>query len=144
MKKGPKVVVDTNVIVSGILTENSYPSKIINAWISGDHFHPVICKSLQNEINEVFKRPNIAKRIPKSQKELKLILGVLFNKAEKVTPIKIEESLFSDSKDHFILELAVSAGANIIVSGDIGILEHLSYREIEFMNPESFCRRIGL
>jgi len=144
MRKRIKVVVDTNVIVSGILTQGTNPSKIIDAWIKGKFFIPVLSKELQEEVNVVFGRPKIQKRFTLSKHELHMLLGILFNKAEKVEPKGTSVKLFADSKDHFLLDLAVFSDAKIIVSGDLGILEHLNYAGIAFLTPEKFCKKLKI
>ncbi|MGK5084850.1 hypothetical protein WDW37_16300 [Bdellovibrionota bacterium FG-1] len=52
--------------------------------------------------------------------------------------------LFSDSKDHFLLELAVTAKAKTIVTGDSGIVGLIKYGEITFQTPEEFCEEMRL
>ncbi len=144
MKKKPKVVIDTNVIVSGILTRNGYSAKIIDAWMTGKYFVPVISNELISEIKEVLQRPKIKNRLSTHPKNIKLILGRLINQSEKITIKKTVDGLFSDSKDHFLLELAVTADAKIIVTGDSGIIQHMKYGEIFFQTPEQFCKKMEI
>ena len=114
MRKKPRVVVDTNVIVSGLLVPGSAPAKIIDAWIAGRGFQPVLSKALIAEVNEVLRRPKIKARLTRKLSPLKVVLGILVNKAVQITPKHLDDGLFSDSKDHFLLELAVTAKARAI------------------------------
>jgi uncharacterized protein len=139
MKRKLRVIVDTNVVISGIISKSSYPAKIVNAWLAGK-FIPVICKTLQEEVNEVIRRSKIRKQEPSGLKDIRKLLGILFNKAEKIKPKKIDLNLDIDQKDHFLLELAVSAGVKIIVSGDEEILTS-SYKGIAFLSPKDFSVR---
>lgn len=141
MKRKIRVVIDTNVIISGIIGSGTYTSKIINTWLERTIFEPFVSKALQEEINNVFARPKLQKIIQINNKDLKIVLGRLFNLSTTIKPKKIENALFSDSKDHFLLELAIAAKADVIVSGDLGILTHFKYENIEFINPEEFCRK---
>ena len=70
MKRKPRAVVDTNVIVSGIISGNGYPARIVDAWLSGE-FEVVISKRLQEEVNEVFNRLKIKIRPDYSAKDVK-------------------------------------------------------------------------
>jgi predicted nucleic acid-binding protein len=36
-----RVVIDTNVVISGILAEGSPPARIVNAWLFGGSFEPL-------------------------------------------------------------------------------------------------------
>lgn len=73
MRKKPNVVVDTNVIVSGLLVSESAPAKIIDAWIAGRAFQPVLSKELIAEVNEVLRRPKIKARLTKKLSQLKVV-----------------------------------------------------------------------
>ncbi len=137
MKRKPRAVVDTNVIVSGIISGNGYPARIVEAWLCGE-FEAVISKRLQEEVNEVFNRLKIKKRPDYSPKDVKKILGTLFNKAEKIKPKSFDIDISLDAKDHFLLELAVSAKADIIVSGDEELLGCVDYKGIKMMSPKDF------
>ncbi|MBF0208363.1 MAG: hypothetical protein HQK53_15910 [Oligoflexia bacterium] len=64
--------------------------------------------------------------------------------SERITPKKITTGLFSDSKDHFLLELAVTVKTKIIITGDSGIIVHLKFWEIVFLTPERFCEEMGI
>lgn len=144
MRKKLRVVVDTNIIVSGLIAPGSYPAKIIDAWIAGRIFQPVVSKELLAEVNEVLQRPKIKVRLLKKQSQIRVIMGILVNKAIMIKSKRLDDGLFSDSKDHFLLELAVTAKAKTIVSGDSGIVGLLKYGEIIFQTPEAFCHEMEL
>jgi len=140
MKEKLRVVVDTNVVVSGLLSKKGFPYEIIIAWINGS-FTPVISKTLQEEINELFKRDKISKRASYNPKEIKQFLGILFNKAERFKPSNIDINILFDVKDLFLLELACSAKADVIVTGDTELLEYADYEGIKFLSPKDFYNR---
>ena len=138
-----RVVVDTNVIVSGLLSGGT-PGKIIEAWMLG-RFTPVISNELKRELNDVIHRPNIKHILGvKGPRNIRTALGALFNKALPVLPKAIDEIVFQDLDDHFLFELAVTAKANIIVTGDKGLLALKQIRGIEILNPAQFCRKLKI
>jgi predicted nucleic acid-binding protein len=94
-----RVVVDTNVVISA-LTAGGTPQKIIQAWITGEFL--------------AFIKPD---------KRRRALLGTLFNQALMVLPQPISEIVFPDENDHFLLELAATAQATIIVTGDKEMLK---------------------
>ena len=138
------VVLDTNIIVSGFLDGDriSYPSKIISAWLTGE-LQVAVSQELQQEVNQVLNKPYI-KRILESQKSIKHILGRLFNKALMVFPKPINEIIFPDKTDHFLLELAVTAKAKIIVTGDKKLLDVKKVQTIQILNPKQFCNQFKI
>lgn len=144
VKKRKLVILDTNIIVSGFLDGDniSYPSRVISAWLVGD-LQVAVSKELKKELNQVLKKPYI-NRILEDQKSIKPILGRLFNKAVMIYPESINEVSFPDEKDHFLLELAVTAKSEIIVTGDKELLNVKKVRNIQILNPKQFCQQFKI
>ena len=55
-----RVVIDTNVIISGLISGKSPPGIIIDSWISRE-FIPVLSESMIEEINLTLQKPKIKK-----------------------------------------------------------------------------------
>ena len=133
-----RVVVDTNVVISA-LTAGGTPQKIIQAWITGE-FLAVMSTELRQEITTVFNRSKFIK----PDKKRRALLGTLFNQALMVLPQPISELVFPDENDHFLLELAVTAQAAIIVTGDKALLNIKKIKGIEILSPQLFCRKLKI
>lgn len=139
-----RAVIDTNVVVSGILSSSdSFPSRILDAWLRREGFYPLISFGLQKEIIEVLRRPKIQKRISDSD-DLEVLLPILFSKAEMVKVKRIQTKAFSDKKDHFLFELALSGQAEVIVTGDGELLQKAKVQEVAIVSPREFCELNGL
>lgn len=138
-----KIVVDTNVIVSALLGA-SFPKKIIAEWLSGQ-LHVVVDDKLKAELNAVLRRPKLRKSL-KSQKQsaIKVIVGTLLNMAETIETKPFPIHSFSDENDHFLLELAISAKAAAIVTGDQEMLKAKRVRGIELLDPKGFCEKFKI
>lgn len=142
-KKRIPVVIDTNVIVSGFLDDSdSYPAKIIDAWLF-DRVLVAISHELKQELNKVFKKPYIVE-VLQNHKSIKSILGRLFNKSLMIAPKSIDEVIFPDETDHFLLEFAVSAKALVIVTGDKRLLNIKRVRGIQILSPKQFCLKFKI
>lgn len=133
-----RAVVDTNVVISA-LTAGGTPQKVIHAWITGE-FLAIMSKELRQEINTVFNRSKFFK----SDRKRRVLLGTLFNQALMVLPQPLDEFVFSDENDHFLLEPAVTGRATFIVTGDKNLLKTKRVRSIEIINPSQFCRRLKI
>jgi len=57
-----RAVLDTNVIVSGVITNNGIPFEILRKWENGE-FVLVVSKLILEEINKVLHYPKIKKGI---------------------------------------------------------------------------------
>lgn len=134
MGKVTKVVIDTNIFVSGFgwsgksrelltLVENK---QIIN-FTSPDIFE---------ELKRVVSYPRL-KFPPKLQSE---ILEFVFFYSEFVEPKKTISLIEKDTDDNRFLECAVEAKADFIISGDPHLLEINEYRGIKLLTVAEFLQ----
>ena len=79
-----RAVLDTNVLVSGLVAEQGPPRQILDAWLEG-LFTLVTSLYLVEELVHVLSYPRIAERVRLDEEELAAILAALLSQAE-VTP----------------------------------------------------------
>ena len=61
-----------------------------------------------------------------------------------VLPKSISEVVFPDKKDHFLLELAITARVQIIVTGDKELLNVKKVKDILIYSPKQFCLKFKI
>jgi putative PIN family toxin of toxin-antitoxin system len=132
--KKVKVVFDTNVWISISL------KKILN-----DEFSQVkqeltvyISKDIISEISKVLLYPKIAEILRKHSVNEKEILRAIIASSKIVEPKIKLHVINEDAQDNKILECALAAGANIIVSGDKHLLELSKFRKARILTPKEF------
>ena len=108
-----RVVVDTNIWIR-ILLAGPVTVRVFEAWSEGK-FQVVLSQPLLDELNEVWQRPRLRKRIPEERAQL--LLRQLRFRAEMVTVTTIPPRC-RDPKDHPVLATAIDGRADAIVSGD--------------------------
>ena len=64
-----KVVLDTNIFLSGLMLPRSLPGKILRAWL-GARFDFVVSEAILEEITRVLSYPKIQKRLEWNEKEI--------------------------------------------------------------------------
>ncbi len=109
-----KVVLDTNVLIDGFKDEYSYQWRIIQEVING---------SVEAFANNQTMRENrlIMDRLI-TDREYRAVLDKFFSQLQPVSnPHRIHA--VSDTEDNKILESAVVAGADYLVTGDAALLE---------------------
>ena len=131
-----RVVVDTNVLISAALKEQSLPSMAVHlATESG-----VLLKSTitEQELFVTLDRPRLAPLIPSRYRDW---LSELLAAAELVT---IAERITGcrDPNDDKFLELAVNGHADLIVSGDADLLTLNPFQGIPIVAPAIFVQRV--
>ena len=106
-----RVVIDTNIIVSGYLGGSL--EAIIVAWKSGK-FTLVVSAAIVDEYLKVLKRPKF--KIERA--ELDDFSALLLDKAEFVIPLEEINAIPADTTDNKFLEAAIAGKVGVIVSGD--------------------------
>ncbi len=130
-----RFVFDTNVLVSALLFEESKPAQ---SFYSALHNGEILLSTdLINEIHEVIYRSKFDRYISNEQRDAFLIALV-----QTGTVVEITEAIdvCRDPKDNMVLELAVSGGADVIVSGDKDLLVLHPFRGISILTPEESIR----
>jgi predicted nucleic acid-binding protein len=78
-----------------------------------------------------------------SPEAVQVILTELIGISDFVNPSKTLRVVSEDAEDDRILECAVEAGANYIITGDIHLLKFIGYRDIKILNAGAFLEEIS-
>ena len=119
LKATPRVVLDTNCIVSALLFSKQKMAWLRYAWQSGE-ITPLVSRDTANELIKVLAYP----KFKLNQAEQSLLLADFLPYAEIVNTIEAPLNLpkLRDSADQMFLSLAVVGKADMLVSGDNDLL----------------------
>lgn len=112
-----KVVLDTNVFVSGLMYPDSVPGRIVSAWREA-RFDLAMSLPQLEEIGRVLAYPKIHGILGWDAERIGLFLKQLFLRAEVVDVGAVEATAPRDRDDLPILQTLVQANADWLVSGD--------------------------
>ena len=132
-----KVVVDTNVVVSGLLF-GGVPGQILTAWSTGA-IQLVISPSILEEYRRVGLE--LSKGREPLVSALETLLAMLTVHAFIVDAPPLDERVCEDPDDDKFLAAAVAANVAVVVSGDKHLLRVSGWRRIEVMKPRQFVDR---
>jgi putative PIN family toxin of toxin-antitoxin system len=130
-----KVVLDTNVVISGIFFSGP-PARIMKAWAEGR-----LRLAVSIEIFEEYRR--VARELQADFPEVDIdpILELVLVGAEISAPRPLPERVCSDPADDKFLACALASGSKVVVSGDKALLRVSGYRGIEVLVPRRFLER---
>ena len=140
-----RIVFDTNVIVSAVLSKKSKPGRILEMVIQGK-FLLVMSPYVWDETKRAFQYPRIVKELKQrdiSPGEIKAFLSILKDLSLTVPGNVAVEAVKDDPLDNPIVACAVEGEADFIVSGDHHLTDLEAYRHIKIVDPETFLRIIG-
>jgi len=131
------VVLDTNVIVSALLSASGPPAEIIRHW-EADQFEVVTSPPLLSELEHALQYPRVKKHLKSSPDEVAALVARFIRVATVVQPRLTLEVVEDDPPDNRVLECAITGGAAYIVSGDKHLLQLREYEEIVVLSPVGF------
>lgn len=133
-----RAVVDPGILVSALLTPGGVPALLVTAWRQGT-FQLIACPTLLTELTDVLLRPKFRGWIDADD-------AVRFIEVVRLTAIMVEdpediEAISRDPDDDYLIALARSSGAHIVVSGDRDLT---SFRDLAppVVTPRAFLATI--
>ena len=123
----PRLVIDTNVFVSGLISGTGSPAKILRAIQNKKVIH-LVSDPIMEEYLRVLEYPRIRRFKKITDAFVADIAAYLIYQTEQVELVS-KIKLSRDPADDVFLETAVDGSANLLVTGDKTDL--LSLREIE-------------
>lgn len=132
------IVLDTNVLLSGIAYPNSTPGKIIAAWRNGG-IDVVLSHYILGELLRVL--PKLNHRLGWSQQQIQDFIDSLAFLANLVEPLPKDEANLRDPDDQPILGTFLASKANYLVTGDKDLLALAN--EYPILTPVGFWQMHG-
>lgn len=134
---GMRVVLDTNVLVSGLAYPQSVPGRIVGLWRQGG-LDVALSRYILDETARVLPRLS---RIKLCAGEVRDLVDSLMFLADVVEPAEEKEPRLRDTADHPVLGTFLAAGASYLITGDKDLLV-LGDRYL-IITPAAFWSRHG-
>ena len=135
-----RIVLDTNVLVSAILSPRSASAQIIGLVLD-DALNLAISRDILDEAYRVVRYPKLVKLMKKhdiTPEEVDDIIDRL-SRIAVVTPGELTLGVVkNDPSDNKILACAVESEADFIISGDRHLTDLKEFQGITIVNPTTF------
>lgn len=136
-----KVVVDTNVLVAGLIGGKGPNREVLRRCLEGE-LQPCVGNALYMEYQDLLNRENIQTLCKQTSVTL---MEFLDGFAQVCTPVDARylwRPNLTDEADNHVVELAIAAGATYIITNNVNDfaraeLKHLGY---EVITPEQILR----
>lgn len=137
-----RVVLDTNVLVSGLAYPASVPGRIITAWRHGS-IEVLLSAYILDELRRVL--PRLAHRHGLSTAEIDDLVDVLSIQAELIEPLQAQDAALRDPDDGPVLGSLMAALAvadvDYLITGDKDLLQLADRYPI--VDPATFWAKHG-
>ena len=134
-----RVVIDTNVVLSGLIKPGSVPGQVLRAWRDGS-FRLVLSEFLIEEIAVTLARPKIQALVPWPAAQIDRFVLELRAFCDVVERAELNFKYPRDPDDIPVLATLIASGADLLVAGGRDLLVLREAYPIE--TPAEFVRRL--
>ena len=135
-----QAIIDTNILVSALIKPEGTVGPVLHR-LRDDDYEIVLSEQLLTELVDVLNRPRIKEKYGLDTKDIETVLALLLLRGRIVSPVE-RIDVCRDPKDNMFLEAALTAEADVIVSGDEDLLVLDSFRSIPVIGPAAFLQMI--
>lgn len=135
-----KVVMDTNSLVSAIGWEGP-PHRLLSACLDG-RLELFVSPALLEELADVLARPKLG--VVAAHPDLPTVLSWLHDPARLVIPKARLDVVTDDPDDNRVIEYALEAGAEAVVTGDNHLPDLRCHGGIVSLRPHEACAWWGI
>lgn len=131
-----RVVIDTNVLISGLLSASSTPALAVDKAVTKAQL--VATTETLRELIAQLQSPKFDRYVPRERRD-----ALLERVASLVEIIDVLQAIRAsrDSEDDKFLEAAVNGRADVIVTGDKDLLDLNPFRGIAILSPAAYIAR---
>ena len=112
-----RIVVDTNVLVSAVLSRDGAAREVLRQCLTGDA-RPLIGNAVYLEYEDVMSREELFARAPISPEERTELLDDVLSACQWINISYLWRPNLRDESDNHLVELAVAGNAAWIVTGN--------------------------
>ena len=131
-----RVVLDVNVWISALLW-GGMPSRILHLFRQ-NKLTIFISESLLQELEITLKRAKFKNQLQKRNHTVEYLISIIQGFSEQCPNISLNIPELRDPKDYHILAAALSANADVLITGDQDLLVLGNFRGILIMKPTDF------
>lgn len=133
MSHAPRLVFDTNILISHLLIPTSLPARAVAKGLQEGQL--IVSDESLGELAEVLSRPKFDRYISLQDRQ---DYFRYFGRVVERVPIIRSVKACRDPKDDMVLELAVNGRASCIITGDQDLLALHPFQSIPIATPAGY------
>jgi len=130
------VVLDTNVLVSSLLSQKSWPAKILDL-ILDDYIQVAYDDRILEEYEEVLARPEL--HIPPAR--MLAVIDHIELSGQFITPKQLSTEGYTDPDDIMFAEVFITSNADALITGNLKHYKPLLKENAVVLSPAQFMAK---
>lgn len=135
-----RVVVDTGILVSGLIRAQGTIGDVLRALRNG-HFVAIYSTAMMVELVDICTRPSFRTKYHIRPDDITTLVNLVRLRGELVIPQRVI-TVCRDPKDDKFLEAALAGQAEILVTGDADLLELHPFEGVAILRPAEFLAKL--
>lgn len=131
-----RIILDTNVFISGVFFLHGPPRQILAAWKSGKVTLVTSAQILDEYVGTLKGLQNKYPAVDATD-----VIDLVFVNSEICPSISLSQRVCEDPDDEMFIACAVTSSTPIIISGDKHLLRVSGYQNIQVLKPRDFVDR---
>ena len=136
-----RVVIDTNLIISGTAKSNTIPHRLLERWRKKE-FLLITSIPILSEIKEVLDRKEIQAHFFLKPEDIRDLIQALSTQTIITSGALEVDIVKDDPDDNKFIAAAVERSASYIISGDRDLLDIGDYEGIKIMEARNFLEDV--
>lgn len=137
-----RVVIDTNVIVSGLISPHGSPAQIITHWLGGA-FTLLFNAAMLDELDDVLHRAWLKERLAHVPNKTTEFLTAVSFLGEEITGYTNVSGQIRDPFDEMFLICSQLGQADFLVTGDQDLLSLDTFYQTRIVTPAQFLNSLS-
>jgi putative PIN family toxin of toxin-antitoxin system len=137
---GYQIVIDTNVLVSALRSRRGASHRLVSL-IGSEKFQVNVSVPLVLEYEYAAK--GLLEELPLNEAEIDQIIDYICQVAARRKVFYLWRPFLKDPKDDMVLEVAVTAGCDVIVTYNKRDFQNVDQFGLQLMTPREFLQEIG-
>lgn len=132
-----RIVLDTNILLSALISPHGAPDVIYRAWQAGK-FNLITSTTQLDELRKASRYPKFKAILQPSR------VGTMINNLQHaiiLDRLNINNVNINDPNDAFLLSMSITGKADYLITGDrkAGLLQLKNIEHTRIMTPSLFC-----
>ncbi|MGB3760659.1 MAG: putative toxin-antitoxin system toxin component, PIN family [Rivularia sp. (in: cyanobacteria)] len=136
-----KIVVDTSVFISALISSTGSSRELIRRCLKGE-YQPLMGNALFSEYESVMHREEIIAKCPLTSEEVSALLASFMSVSQWISIYYLWRPNLKDEADNHLIELAVAGNAQIIATHNLKDFQNaqLLFPNLSILKPEEIIR----